>query len=47
MPNRFAIDLVPFRTPWRYLLPIGILLLGVLVLVFIGFITVVRWLFQF
>jgi hypothetical protein len=35
------------KTPWRYILPIGAVLLLVLTLVLIGFITVVRWLFGF
>jgi Domain of unknown function (DUF4112) len=47
MADQVAIDHRPFRTPWRYILPIGGILLVALVLVLIGFITVVRWLFQF
>jgi hypothetical protein len=38
--------IVPSRrsgTPWRYIIPIGAVLLLALVLVFIGFLTVVRW----
>ena len=37
----------PIGMPWRYILPIAVVLLGMLALVLIGFITVVRWLFQF
>ena len=33
--------------PWRFILPIAAVLLLVLALVLVGFITVVRWLFQF
>ena len=33
--------------PWRFILPIAAVLLVVLALVLVGFITVVRWLFQF
>lgn len=33
--------------PWRFILPIAAVLLLALVLVLVGFITVVRWLFQF
>jgi hypothetical protein len=47
MPGPRAIDLPPFQTPWRYLLPIGGVLFVALALVLIGFITVARWLFQF
>lgn len=41
--NRLTIDLGPGGTPWRYVLPIAVALLVALVLVLIGFITVVRW----
>jgi hypothetical protein len=34
-------------TPWRLILPVGAVLLLVLGLVLVGFVTVVRWLFQF
>jgi hypothetical protein len=37
----------PVGMPWRFILPIAAVLLVVLALVLIGFITVVRWLFQF
>ena len=37
----------PIGMPWRFILPIGFVLLGMLALVLIGFITVVRWLFHF
>ncbi|MGP0066788.1 MAG: DUF4112 domain-containing protein [Isosphaeraceae bacterium] len=49
MPHTIAVDLTPirFRTPWRLILPIAAVLLVGLVLVLIGFITVVRWLFHF
>ncbi len=47
MPAPLAIELKPFRTPWRYILPIAGVLFVALALVLIGFITVVRWLFQF
>ena len=47
MADQRASDHRPFRTPWRYILPIGGILLIALVLVLIGFITVVRWLFHF
>lgn len=33
--------------PWRFILPIALVLLVVLSLVLVGFITVVRWLFSF
>jgi hypothetical protein len=42
-----TIELEPHKTPWRYILPIGAVLLIALTLVMIGFITVVRWLFGF
>jgi hypothetical protein len=32
-------------TPWRYIVPIGIVLVLALVLILIGFLTVVRWAF--
>jgi hypothetical protein len=37
----------PIGMPWRFILPIAVILLIVLTLVLIGFITVVRWLFHF
>jgi hypothetical protein len=37
----------PIGMPWRFILPIAAVLLGILALVLIGFITVVRWLFHF
>jgi hypothetical protein len=37
------IDIGMGGTSWRYLLPIAVVLLAALVLVFIGFVTVVRW----
>ena len=42
-----GLEVPPQKTPWRFILPIGAVLLLVLTLVLIGFITVVRWLFQF
>jgi hypothetical protein len=47
-PHSISIDLSPIRirTPWRYIIPIAAILLVALVLVLIGFITVVRWLFR-
>src|SRR5207237_8859098 len=47
MATPLAIDLRPIGTPWRYLLPIAVVLFIALALVLIGFITVVRWLFHF
>jgi hypothetical protein len=48
-PRTISIDLSPirFKPPWRLILPIAAVLLVGLVLVLIGFITVVRWLFHF
>ena len=40
-------ELRPIGMPWRFILPIAAVLLVVLALVLVGFITVVRWLFQF
>ncbi len=37
----------PIGMPWRFIVPIAAVLLVVLALVLVGFITVVRWLFQF
>jgi hypothetical protein len=37
----------PIGMPWRFILPIAAILLVMLALVLIGFIVVVRWLFQF
>jgi hypothetical protein len=49
VPPRFppALTLRPMRagTPWRYILPIALVLFTLLALVIIGFITVVRWMF--
>ncbi len=42
-----TIELQPRGTSWRYILPIGAVLLIALMLVLVGFITVVRWLFGF
>ena len=42
-----TIDLQPRGTPWRYILPVAIVLFIALALVMVGFITVVRWLFGF
>ena len=49
-PNRAALPPIAFRPigmPWRFILPIAAILLVFLALVLVGFITVVRWLFQF
>ena len=45
-PRTFSLETARRGTPWRYVLPIAAILLLLLVLVLIGFITVVRWLFQ-
>jgi hypothetical protein len=42
-----VIDPRPVSIPWRLVVPIAVVLFGVLALVLIGFITVIRWLFQF
>jgi hypothetical protein len=42
-PIPLPIDLVMGGTSWRYILPIAVVLLAALVLVLIGFVTVVRW----
>jgi hypothetical protein len=42
-----ALEIKPIGMPWRYILPIAAVLFIALALVLIGFITVVRWLFQF
>ena len=42
-----TIEIQPHKTPWRYLVPIGFILVIALTLVMVGFITVVRWLFGF
>ena len=49
MPRTISIDLTPirFRPPWGLILVVAAVLLVGLVLVLIGFITVVRWLFHF
>jgi hypothetical protein len=41
------IEVEPHKTPWRYIVPIALVLLLALTLVMIGFVTVVRWLFGF
>jgi hypothetical protein len=46
-PQASSIGFRPIGMPWRFILPIAAVLLVVLTLVLIGFITVVRWLFQF
>ncbi len=48
-PQTISIDLsqVRFKPPWRLILPIAAVLLVGLVLVLVGFVTVVRWLFHF
>jgi len=43
--TRLAVDLVRRGTPWRYILPVAAVLIGLLALVIIGFITLVRWVF--
>ncbi len=45
--RRSMVGLRPIGMPWRFIVPIAVVLLGMLTLVLIGFITVVRWLFQF
>jgi hypothetical protein len=45
-PGPVPIDFVMGGTSWRYVLPIAVVLLAALVLVFIGFVTVVRWIFR-
>ncbi len=47
MTNGRAIGARPRGTPWRYILPIAAVLVVALILVLIGFVTVVRWLFSF
>ncbi len=49
MPSSIPIDLtsIRFRPPWRIIVPVAAVLLVALVLVLIGFVTVVRWLFHF
>ena len=47
LPGSRMIDLKPRGTPWRYIVPIAVVLFIALTLVLIGFITVVRWLFGF
>jgi hypothetical protein len=42
-----SLEVQPHKTPWRYVLPIGAVLVLVLILVLIGFVTVVRWIFGF
>jgi hypothetical protein len=44
-PPALAVGRVRRGTPWRYVLPIGAVLVTLLVLVVIGFIAVVRWVF--
>jgi len=43
-PSSVVIDVTPRKTPWRYILPIGIAVFAVLAFALIGFIAVVRWL---
>jgi hypothetical protein len=45
-PRTISLEATRRGTPWRYILPIAAILLALLALVLIGFITVVRWLFQ-
>ncbi len=40
------IDVVPVRIPWGWIMAFAVVLLGVLMLLLIGFITVVRWMFR-
>ncbi|QEH34445.1 hypothetical protein OJF2_29840 [Aquisphaera giovannonii] len=40
------IGLAPIRIPWGWIIAVAVVLLGVLLLLLIGFITVVRWLFR-
>ena len=47
MPIAITVHPTPRGTPWRFILPIAAILVVVLGLVLIGFITVVRWMFQF
>jgi hypothetical protein len=47
MTNGRVIGSRPRGTPWRYILPIAAVLVVALILVLIGFVTVVRWLFSF
>ena len=42
-----TIEIQPHKTPWRFIVPIAVVLVIALTLVMIGFITVVRWLFGF
>jgi Domain of unknown function (DUF4112) len=48
--NRAALPSIairPIGMPWRFILPIAAVLLVVLALVLVGFVAVVRWMFQF
>jgi hypothetical protein len=44
-PASLTVDRARRGTPWRYILPIAAVLILLLVLVVIGFITLVRWMF--
>jgi hypothetical protein len=44
-PAALAVDRVRRGTPWRFILPIGVILVTLLTLVAIGFITMVHWVF--
>ena len=46
-PTPWTLEIKPIGMPWRYILPIAVVLFVALALVLIGFITVVRWLFHF
>jgi hypothetical protein len=45
-PAAIMVDRARRGTPWRYVVPIAAVLVTLLVLVAIGFITVVRWVFR-
>jgi hypothetical protein len=47
-PSPYAIEAAHIKTgmPWRWIIPIGVVLLGMLALILIGFLAVVRWLFN-
>jgi hypothetical protein len=48
-PSPFAVEAAHIKSgmPWRWIIPIGLLLVGMLILVLVGFVTVVRWVFGF
>lgn len=46
VPTTFSLETARRGTPWHYILPIAAILILLLTLVLIGFITVVRWMFQ-